>query len=169
MDAVFKRYEKVRHLNDRRSADVEDMRRRIRELEARVGESFELLQKFQPQSAEYRAQGDRLTELKTRRDAEKEAMMRENTSRQGRDMASVLDDVRDVIAGLAKARGLDYVVKVSADPPADADPNDVHAAANLSAAADRSVVYANPRNDITEDVIRELNRRFQAAGNRPAK
>jgi hypothetical protein len=36
----------------------------------------------------------------------------------------------------------------------------------VHAALNRSVLYANPRNDITEEVIRELNRRFDAAGDK---
>jgi hypothetical protein len=36
-------------------------------------------------------------------------------------------------------------------------------------ALDRSVLYADPRNDITEEVIRDLNQRFKAAGDEPTK
>ncbi|MBV8432098.1 MAG: hypothetical protein JO244_13100, partial [Solirubrobacterales bacterium] len=47
-----------------------------------------------------------------------------------------------------------------AELPSDADPDQVLAAVN------RSVLYANPRNDITEEVFRELNRRFAVAGDK---
>ena len=66
----------------------------------------------------------------------------------------------EAIAAIAKAKGMDYVVKVSPDPQPDATPSDVDTAFS------RSVLYANPRNDITEDVIRELNRRFEPGGDK---
>ncbi len=157
MDAVFKRYERVKRVEDQRRADVEDRRRQIARLEAQAGESFDLLKKLAPQSEDYRRQADRLTEIKTRIDGERQGMEREISARQSRDVASVLEDVRGVIAELAQKRGLDFVVKVSSDPRPDDNPMDVMAAAK------RSVIYANPRNDITEEVIRELNRRDRAA------
>ena len=80
-------------------------------------------------------------------------------------MAETLEDIRVAIAAVAMARGLDYVIQAESRPElqADADPNQVLAAAN------RSVLYANPRNDITEEVIREVNRRFEAADELPAR
>ncbi len=59
---------------------------------------------------------------------------------------------------MAKANGLNYVVKVSRSPRTDSAPNEVQDALN------RSVVYADPGNDLTEEVIWELNRKFTGAG-----
>ena len=73
----------------------------------------------------------------------------ELTQRQARESASVLEDLQEVIAEVARAKGMDYVVKVSPEPQPDASPNDVVAAFN------RSVLYANPRNDITDEVARD--------------
>ena len=69
-------------------------------------------------------------------------------------MATLYNEIQESVAALAKAKGLAYVVKVSPGPRADSEPNDVSTAVN------RSVVYADPRNDLTEEVIRDLNRRY---------
>ena len=53
------------------------------------------------------------------------------------------------IAAVAAEKGLDYVVR-----------------SDTAAETDRSILYANPRNDITADVIRELSRRSEATGRR---
>jgi hypothetical protein len=52
-------------------------------------------------------------------------------------------------------KGLSYVVRVYRRPRPDSTPNDVSIALN------QSVVYADPRNDLTQEVIGELNRRFR--------
>ena len=70
-------------------------------------------------------------------------------------MATHYKEIQDTVAALAKAKGLTYVVKVSPGPQSDSEPNEVLAFLN------RSVVYADPRNDLTEEVIRNLNRRFR--------
>ena len=72
------------------------------------------------------------------------------SQREARELAGVLGDIQEVIAAVAGAKGLDYVVKVSPGPQPDATPSDVHSA------VDRSVLYANPRNDITKEVSKRL-------------
>jgi Skp family chaperone for outer membrane proteins len=60
-----------------------------------------------------------------------------------------MKEIDAAIAAVAAAKRLDLVVRI--DAPPGPDPN-------------RMVVYANPRNDITAEVLRELNR--QAANRR---
>ena len=68
-----------------------------------------------------------------------------------------------MIADIARAKGFDYVIRADARPEPDASHNDVIAALK------RSVLYANPHNDITEEVIRELNRRYEAARDKTSR
>ena len=75
----------------------------------------------------------------------------------------LFDEIQDVIAAVARAKGFDYVVRVDAGPNLDAEPDEVFNAVK------RSVLYANPHNDITEEVIRELNRQFEAAGDKTSR
>jgi Skp family chaperone for outer membrane proteins len=81
---------------------------------------------------------------------------REFAYRQAKTSATFYQEIQQTVAALAKAKGLNYVVKVSPGPHSDSEPNDVVTALN------RSVVYADPRNDLTEEVIRDLNRKFKA-------
>jgi RNA polymerase sigma factor (sigma-70 family) len=163
MDAVFKQYKKVQRSVERQKVAQDERRERLANLEANGKELAALMQKFTPGSSEYIAKEDQLTSLKQQLEREREQFERELTRRQAREMATLLEEIQDVVADTARTRGLDYVVKVSANPRPDAEPNDVYAAMN------RSVLYANPRNDITEEVIRELNRRFEAAGEKASQ
>ena len=64
---------------------------------------------------------------------------------------------------LAQWRKMNYVVKVSSQPITGTDPNSVMAAISST------LVYADPRNDITNDVIHNLNRFYKATAAPAAK
>jgi Skp family chaperone for outer membrane proteins len=103
---------------------------------------------------------DRLAMLKKQIEREQEAAQKELERRRARQSASLLGEIQEVIAAVARAKGFDFVVSTKAGPEPDADELQVNAVWK------HSVLYANPRNDITEEVIRELNRRYEAAGDK---
>ncbi len=163
MDAVFKRYAKVVEVHKRYAADAESKQARLRLLQADAQEEAAMMQKFVPGSKDYVAREAHLTSLRQRIESEREGAEKELMSQQAREAARLLDEIQATIADIARARGFDYVVRADARPEPDASHLDVIAALK------RSVLYANPRNDITEEVIRELNRRFEAAGDRTSR
>jgi Skp family chaperone for outer membrane proteins len=162
IDAVFRRYIKVVQSQERLQAMRTDATERLAKLEDDAKAIRAKMQRLTPETTEYAALEDRLAAVKGDIERHRERSQRELERGQSRDMAGIFEDVRDAVAAVAKARGLDYVIKAEVKPelPADADPNQVLAAVN------RSVLYANPRNDITEEVIRELNRRAADKGRR---
>jgi Skp family chaperone for outer membrane proteins len=156
MDAVMKRYGRVRQVNERMNDARTEAKEQLTKLQTEVQAFVSRMRQLQPGSADYRAREEQLEGMKRRIERESDAFESEITRRHARQSASVLQDIHEVIAAVAKAQGLDYVVKVSPEPRPDANPDEVYGAMG------RSVLYANPRNDITEEVIRELNRRFEA-------
>jgi Skp family chaperone for outer membrane proteins len=160
MDAVFRQYIKVRRSKERLDAMLNDAREHLAKLKEDAKAIHAKMQRFSPGSSNYDALQDRLRTVNGDMERQREKYNRDLELANARDMAELYENARDVIAAVARTRGLDYVIKAEAKPElrADADPNQVLAAVN------RSVLYANPRNDITEEVVRELNRRFQAGG-----
>jgi len=63
-----------------------------------------------------------------------------------------------MVTRIAQFRGMTYIVKVSNEPITGANPNSVMAAMS------KTVVYADPRNDVTNDVIYNLNLGYKKAG-----
>ena len=76
-------------------------------------------------------------------------------------MATLYKEVQVMVTRIAQWRKMNYVVKVSNQPITGTDPNSV------MAAIPSTMVYADPRNDITNDVIFNLNRILQ--GDRRAR
>jgi outer membrane protein len=62
-----------------------------------------------------------------------------------------------MVAMIAQWRKMNYIVKVSNQPISGTDPNSVMGAISST------VVYADPRNDITSDVVHNLNRFYHSA------
>jgi Skp family chaperone for outer membrane proteins len=100
--------------------------------------------------------------LRQRQEIERERAERDLVRNQTRMTADLIGEIQATGARVAQAKGLDYVVKISKDPLSESNPGAVNAALN------GSVIYANLKNDITEKVIRELNRKFDAGASRPS-
>ncbi len=78
--------------------------------------------------------------------------------KQAESMAALYKEVQAMVARVAAWRKLNYIVKVSNQPISRTDPNSVMTAIS------NTMVYADPRNDITNDVIHNLNRMYQRFG-----
>ena len=158
MDVVLKRSVKFQRESRRLSGDLNHERERLKNLEGEVKELFEQMRRRDARTPASDADEQKIANLKSQIEAGREIAQREFTRREAQMMAGLLQEIQQTIAALAKSRGINYVVKVSAEPTSDSDPNDVMTSWG------RSVLYADPRNDLTEEVISELNRKFAAAG-----
>ncbi len=117
----------------------------------------EMMQKFNPGSEDYRKHETRVTELKARHEAGREQAEREFALKQAESMATLYKEIQTMVARVAQWRKLNYVVKISNQPISGTDPNSVMGAISST------MVYADPRNDITSDVVHNLNKIYQAA------
>jgi Skp family chaperone for outer membrane proteins len=73
-------------------------------------------------------------------------------------LATLYKEVQEMVSRIAQYRGMTYIVQVSNEPISGSNPNSV------MAAMAKTVVYADARNDITKDVVYNLNKRYKAAG-----
>jgi RNA polymerase sigma factor (sigma-70 family) len=158
LDAVFNRYEKVKKSKKEYSDAVVARQNELMKLMNDANEETQILAKLSPGTVDHKKHENRVTELKARHAAAREQSQREFAQREAEMLAAHYEEIQETVAAMAKAKGLTYVVKVSPELRPDPMPNDVTALLNCS------VVYADPRNDLTEEVIRDLNQRFKAAG-----
>jgi RNA polymerase sigma factor (sigma-70 family) len=160
IDAVFKKYAKFDKLDKQLRAEIEVEQGRLTKLRADAEELASRMQRLAPGSQAYLDAEEKLSTVRKRYGRDAEELQQEFTRRKARQSAALLGEFREVTASVARAKGFDYVVESEARLAPDADEMQVVAAWK------RSVLYANPRNDITEEVIRELNRRYEAAGDK---
>ncbi len=125
MDVVLKRSVKFQRESQRLSGDLNHERERLKNLEGEVKELFEQMQRRDARTPASDADEQKIANLKSQIEAGREIAQREFTRREAQMMAGLFKEIQQTIASLAKSRGINYVVKVSAEPTSDSDPNDV--------------------------------------------
>jgi outer membrane protein len=156
VEYVFKNYDKVKVANKEFNAAMLARKNDLMKIMSEAQQEAELMQKFNPGSEDYKKHETRVTELKARHEAGREQAEREFALRQAESMATLYKEIQAMVARIAQWREMNYVVKVSNQPISGTDPNSVMGAISST------MVYADPRNDITSDVVHNLNRLYQA-------
>jgi Skp family chaperone for outer membrane proteins len=156
LELVFKSYEKVKVSNKEYSAALLARKNELMKIMSEAQEEAQMLAKLAPGTDEYKKREYRVTELKARHEAGRETAEREFAQRQAEVMATLYKEIQEMVKKIAQWRKMNYVVKVSTQPITGTDPNSV------MAAMANTIVYADSRNDITNDVIYNLNRFYKA-------
>jgi len=158
MAAVFKNYDKVKAIGEEFQAAALAKKNELMKLLTEAQSESEVLAKLTPGSIDFKKHEDRITQLKAKHDAERETAQRDFTLREAEMYATIYKEVQDMVARIAQYRGMSYVVRVSNDPVSAANPNSVFAA------IEKTVVYADPKSDITRDVTYNLNLTYKKNG-----
>jgi Skp family chaperone for outer membrane proteins len=158
VEKVFKDYDKVKTQQEEFKAAALARQNELLKIQSEAQEEANKLQKMTPNSVDARKIEERLTELKAKLEAGRESAQRDFALRESEMLATLYKEVQDMVRRIAVYRGMTYVVQVSTEPISGTNPNSV------MAAMAKTVVYADPQNDITRDVVYNLNRAYQAAG-----
>lgn len=162
LDKVLKNYDKVKAAMKDLNSQIQIRKGELMKYDDEGRQEMELMRKFQPGSPDYRKHEDKLTELKAKIEAGREQYQRELELRQAETMAILYQEVQTYAGWVAKQRGITHVMVASNTRPSGSDPNSVLAAVN------RPVIFADPRNDISDDVVHYLNQTYNKLG-KPAE
>ncbi len=163
MDAVFKNYDKVKVSSEEFKAAALARKGELQKIQADAQQEAEILAKLTPGTEDFKKHENRVTELKAKFEAGREQAERDFAAREAEAMATLYKEVQAMVARIAQWRKMTYIVKVSNQPISGGNPNSV------MAAMANTVVYADSRNDITNDVVYNLNRIYKATGGTPVK
>jgi Skp family chaperone for outer membrane proteins len=163
MDAVFKNYDKVKVSSEEFKAAALARKGDLQKIQAEAQQEAEILAKLTPGTEDFKKHENRVTQLKAQFEAGRELAERDFASREAEAMATLYKEVQAMVARIAQWRKMTYIVKVSNQPISGSNPNSV------MAAMANTMVYADPRNDITNDVVYNLNRIYKATGGATAK
>jgi Skp family chaperone for outer membrane proteins len=157
IESVFTNYDKVKTLNQEFSAAMMARKNGLMKILSEAQSEAEMLAKLAPGTEDYKKHENKVTELKARHEAGREQAEREFTQRQAEMMATLYKEVQTMVRKVAEWRKMNYIVKISNQPVSGANPNSVMAAISST------VVYSDPRNDITADVTHNLNLLYKRA------
>ncbi|MFI5461240.1 MAG: OmpH family outer membrane protein [Isosphaerales bacterium] len=156
IDSVFKNYEKFKVASKDFNTAMLARKNELMKLMSEAQEEAQMLQKLRPGTEDFTKHENRVTELKARHEAGREQAQREFALRDAENVATIYKEVQAMVVRIAHWRKMNYVVKISNQPIAGTDPNSV------MNAIQNTIVYADPANDITNDVIYNLNRVYTA-------
>jgi outer membrane protein len=158
MDRVFKDYEKVKASSEEFKVAAQARKAELMKIQAEAQQEAEILAKLTPGTEDFKKHENKVTELKARFEAGRESAERDFASREAEAMATLYKEIQAMVTRVAQWRHMTYVVKVSNQPISGSNPNSV------MAAMANTMVYADQRNDITNDVVHNLNRMYRSTG-----
>ena len=163
VEGVFKNYDKVKVAGETLNAEVMVRYNELTKMANEGKQEQEKLQRIAPGSADAKKSEDRMVQLKAQIEAGRENAQREFTQKETEMMTSIYNEVSDMVKAIARDRGMTFVVKYSDAKVQSTEPN------SAMSAMSKTIVYADPRVDITNDTIKYLNYNYKMAGGRAPK
>ena len=163
MDAVFKNYEKVKLMSEEMQAKALAKQNELQKMVADMKAAAEKQQSLAPSSPEFKKFDQQLTQMKIQAEATQESARKDLAEAEAIALAGLYREIQAMTSRVAVWRGMNYVVKVSNEPLTASEPNAVMAAMS------RTVVFSDPRNDITPQVVQFLNQEFRKTAGAQAR
>ena len=157
MAAVFKGYDKVKTSSEEFKSAVMSKKNELMKLMSEAQQQSEMLAKMTPGSLDSKKYEDKISQLKAQHEALREQYERDFSLREAEMLATLYKEIQAMVSRVAQFRKMTYILRVSNDPVSGSNPN------SAMMAIERTVVYAETRNDITEDVVKYLNMQYKAA------
>jgi Skp family chaperone for outer membrane proteins len=163
MNKVLKDYDRFRSAYEAFTAEAMVREGELRKLEAEARQQNEALQKLATGDLGQKKISDRITMLIAQFEAGKKQAQAEFAQKDAEMMATIYNEMQQMCARVATWRGYGMVVKYSSTPATGTDPDSIRATIS------NSVVYADPKLDITADVTKFLNQEYYKKGGQPPK
>jgi Skp family chaperone for outer membrane proteins len=151
MEAVFKACDKFLAIEEQIETDAKVRQGELMKIANEGNAETEKLKKLAQGTSTTKGIEDNITSLQARFEAGRKQAQMEIARKQGELMANTVNEVNQMAEAVAKQRGITLVLKASSTPAAMSQPD------TIEMALSRAVVYADPRFDITADVIKWLN------------
>ncbi len=158
MDAVFKGYQKVEFIRQQIETEATARKADLNKIQAEAQQLAKQMEQLQPGTPDFKTYDAKLTELQAKFNAAKEQAQRDFAMREAEALASIYKEIQAMVESVAKHNHMNYILRVSNEPVTGADPQ------SALAAMSRSVVWSDGSSDVTDLVVKLLNRQYEAAG-----
>lgn len=164
IEGVFKAYDKVKVASETLQAEGLVRYNELNKLAGEGKQEQEKLQVMKPGTPDAKKCEDRMVQIKAQIEAGKENARREFTQKECEMMASIYNEVSDMAKAIARDRQMTFVVKYNEGKLQATDQEAV-----IMSGMSKTIIYADPRVDITNDTIKFLNYRYKQLGGRAPK
>ena len=154
MGRVFKEYKKIDVLKEDWKAEFQVNEDNAKKQTAQIQQVIEEMKEFKPGSADYINREKKQTDLAARLGAFKQTAQRELLRKEAELLKTVYLETMDVVERISKKYGITLVMRFNSDTFEGEDMNKMQSVMN------RVIVYHREEDDLTDSVIRQLNRQF---------
>ena len=163
VEGVFRAYDKVAVRGEDLNAEVMLRYNELSKLANEGKMEQEKHERIVPGSPDAKKCEDRMVQLQAQIEAGRKNAEREFTQKETETMASIYNEVSDMTARVAQKHAMTFVVKFNDGKIQSSEPNS--AMSQMS----KTFIYADPRVDLTKEVIAYLNQAYKVSGGRAPK
>lgn len=160
VEGVFRELDKVKVAGETLNAEVKVRYAELTRIASEGKMEQDKIQNLKPGQPDFKRCEARITELQLKMQAEKQNAEREFTQKETETMMEIYNEVVAMAKWVAGQRGMTFIVKYNDGKVQASEPN------SAMAAMSKTIVYADPRVDITKPTIDLLNRKYKADGGR---
>ena len=164
IEAVFRAYDKVKVAGETLNAEVKVRYDELTKLANEGKQEQQKLEHFVAGSADARRCEERMVQVKAAMEAARQNAEREFTQKETETMTAIYNEVVEMAKGVAQQRGMTFIVKYNEGKIQSSEPN------SAMASMSKTIIYADPRVDITADTIKYLHHYYyKVANGKPPK
>lgn len=156
IESVVEGYDRTKALAQTLQAAALSKQNDLMRLQNEGKQLLKLMESLKQDHPDYRQHEEKITLIRAQIQAGEEQLQRDLESRRSESIATLHEEIRAVTARIAQRRGLTHVVKIVSKPPRADDPESV------ASAVMQAFLYADPRTDISADVVAILNQEYHA-------
>ncbi len=157
-DMIREKYVKFRSMMKELEGYAMELKGKLGKLQAELSQKEEELKRLAPGSGDAKRTQDEMIELQAKVMAFKENANREMQQRYADVETTLYNETQRMVEAIARRLELTLVVRASRDKQVSSDNPEAIVAAQM-----RAVIYADPKIDITDYVISNLNKNYEAA------
>jgi Skp family chaperone for outer membrane proteins len=158
LGAVMKGYDKAKFLYQEFEGAYHTKANQLMKLQSERQQEMEMIEKVTPGGDEFKKRQERLSKLKAEFEAGREQAQSEFMLRESEIKTTLYTEVQEMVSRVAYSRKMNLVIRYSNDPISATNTDSVMAAMS------RTVMYTDPQNDLTRDVVYFLNVQYKKLG-----
>ncbi|WZO96288.1 OmpH family outer membrane protein [Isosphaeraceae bacterium EP7] len=158
LEEALRKYDKFKVNSEEFAAAVQARKADLMQIMNDAKLASEKMSKLAPSSPDYKKVEIEITSLAAKGEAMKQQSQMEFARREAESVATVYNEIQAMVARVAPYRKITHVIKTSSSPVSGSDPESV------GLAMSKAMIYSDPRNDITNDVVLHLNNAYRQAG-----
>ena len=163
VEGAFRAYDKVTVRGEDLNAEVQLRYMELTKLATEGKQQQEKLGHMAPGSADAQKCEQAMVSIKAQIEAGRQNAEREFTQKETETMTGIYNEVAEMATRVAQSKGMTFVVKYNEGKVQSTEPN------SAMSAMSKTFIYADPRVDITKEVVAYLNQHYKVTGGRAPK